>query len=146
MGFYSMKPLHPKNSVQYYGFATIVNDLEGDFMIQNVAQVCEATRSAVNPLRHGMSNLLSVFKDMEFNKPLYCFTLPGFVLMAGGLRMSLNLVMASYSGGSFDFESAVLIFVLTMIGIFMSFAGILLHSITGMIRYKIKSAKNMEKV
>jgi len=105
-------------------------------MIQNVAQMYEVTRSAVSTLIHGMSTLLITFKDMEFNKPLYCFTLPGFILIAGGLHMSFNLVLTSYPGGSFDFKSAVWIFLLTFIGIFMSFAGILLHSITGLIRYK----------
>lgn len=113
-------------------------------MIQNVAQVCEVTRSAASPLRHGMSILLSIFKDIELNKPLYCFTLPGFILMAGGLHMSFNLALAPYPGGSFDFESAVWIFLLTFIGIFMSFAGILLHSITGLIRYKNMNHESLQ--
>ncbi|WP_410509769.1 hypothetical protein RSJ42_06000 [Methanosarcina hadiensis] len=110
-------------------------------MIQNVTQIYEMTRSVVNPLRHGLSTLLSTFNHMEFNKPLYCFTLPGFILMAGGLHMSLDLALTSYPAGGFDIESAVWIFLLTFIGVFMSFAGILLHSITGLIRYKTKNAK-----
>jgi hypothetical protein len=110
--------------------------LEGDIMIQNVAQMYEVTRSAVNPLKHGMNSLLTIFNDMEFDKPLYCFTLPGFILMAGGLHMSLNLVLAAYPGGSFDLGSAIWVFLLTLIGIFMSFTGILLHSISRLIRYK----------
>lgn len=112
-------------------------------MIQNVAQMCEATRSAVNPLRHGMSILLSTFKDMEFNNPLYCFTLPGFILMTGGLHMTLNLVLTSYTAGNFNFESAIWILLLTLVGIFMSFAGILMHSITGLIRYKKINVKGL---
>lgn len=113
-------------------------------MIQNVAQMYEVTRSAVSTLIHGTSTLLITLKDMEFNKPLYYFTLPGLILMAGGLHMSLNLALASYSGGSFDFKYAVFIFLLTFVGTFMSFAGILLHSICGLIRYKNMNYENMQ--
>ena len=102
----------------------------------NVAQMYEVTRTAVSPLKHGMSILSSIFKEMEFSNPLCYFTLPGFILMTGGLYMSLNIALVSYPGGSFDLGSAVWIFLLTFIGIFMAFAGILMHSITGLIRYK----------
>lgn len=105
-------------------------------MIQNVAQMREVSRSAVNPIRNGMSNLFTTFNGMEFDKPLYFFTLPGFILMAGGLNMSLNLIMAAYPAGSFDMGSAIGVFLLTLTGIFMSFTGILLHSISRLIRYK----------
>jgi len=105
-------------------------------MLQNVTQVFEMNHSAGNPLRHGLRSMLNTFYEMEFNNPLYCFTLPGFILMAGGLHMSLNLALASNPGGNFDFESVVWVFLLTLIGIFMSFAGILLHSISGLMRYK----------
>lgn len=105
-------------------------------MLQNVTQVCEVNHPAGNPLRHGLGILLNSFHEMEFNKPLYCFALPGFILMTGGLHMSLNLALASIPGGDFDFKSVVWVFLITVIGIFMSFAGILLHSISGLIRYK----------
>ncbi len=108
-------------------------------MIQNVAQMREVSRSAVNPpIRNGMSNLFTTFNGMEFDKPLYFFTLPGFILMAGGLNMSLNLIMAAYPAGSFDMGGSAIggVFLLTLTGIFMSFTGILLHSISRLIRYK----------
>lgn len=136
MVFYIMKYLHPKNQYNITGFQQLSSDLEGDFMLQNVTQVCEMNRSAGNPLRHGLSIMLNSFCKMEFNNPLYCFTLPGFILMTGGLHMSLNLALASIPGGGFDFESVAWVFLLTLIGIFMSFAGILLHSISGLMRYK----------
>jgi hypothetical protein len=125
-----------KKLVQFYRFSTVISDLEGDFMLQNVTQVCEVNHSAGNPLRHGLSILLNVFYEMEFNKPLYCFALPGFILMTGGLHMSLNLALASIPAGDFDFKSVIWVFLITFIGIFMSFAGILLHSISGLMRYK----------
>jgi hypothetical protein len=115
------------------------DDLEGDLMLQNMTQVFDVKRSMENPLRHSLNIFLKIIHDMEFNNPLYFFTLPGFTLVAGGLYMNLNFVQTFYLEGSFDFESAALIFLITLVGTFMAFLGILLHSITGMIRYKIKS-------
>lgn len=60
--------------------------------------------------------------------------------------MGLNFVQTFYPGGNFDLESALFTFLLTLIGISMAFAGILLHSITGLIRYKTKNAESIEKI
>ncbi|AKB78426.1 Dolichol-phosphate mannosyltransferase [Methanosarcina horonobensis HB-1 = JCM 15518] len=76
---------------------------------------------------------------MEFDRPLYCFTLPGFILVAGGLYINLNSVQAFYPDGSLSLESTVVILLLPFIGIFMAFIGILMHSITGLIRYKMNN-------
>jgi hypothetical protein len=98
--------------------------------------VYEVNRSAENPLRHGPNVLLNIFNDMEFNSPLYYFTLPGFMLVTGGLYVRFNHVQTFYPDGSFNLESAILTLLLIFIGIFMAFTGVLLHSIAGLIRYK----------
>jgi hypothetical protein len=123
-------------------YKNLINDLKGDLTLQSVTQMCEMNRSAGNSLRHGWSILLNNFNYVEFSKPLYCFTLPGFILIAGGLHMSLNFVQVIYPGGSFDFESAVLMVLLILIGTCMAFTGILLHSIAGLIRYQTKFSIN----
>ncbi len=91
--------------------------------------------STKNPLRHSLTALLNTFKDMEFNKPLYCFTLPGFVLSAGGLYMGLSFLQTFYLGGSLKFGPTILMVLLTFVGIGMAFTGILLHSISGLFRH-----------
>lgn len=68
---------------------------------------------------------------------MYCFTLPGFAFVAGGVHMGLNLLEDFYFGGSFEFQPTALMLLLTMVGILMTFTGILLHSIAGLIKYKI---------
>lgn len=98
--------------------------------------MCDINCSKENPLGHGPNVLLNIFNDMEFNSPLYYFTLPGFIIVAGGLYIHLNHVQTFYPDGSFNFEAAVLMLLLTFIGVFMAFTGILLHSIAGLIRYK----------
>ncbi|KKH97372.1 hypothetical protein EO95_00395 [Methanosarcina sp. 1.H.T.1A.1] len=101
--------------------------------------MCDVNCSKENPLGHGPNVLLNIFHEMEFNSPLYYFTLPGFTLVAVGLYIHLNQVQTFYPDGSFNLETAVLMLLLTFIGIFMAFTGILLHSIAGLIRYKMNN-------
>jgi len=49
--------------------------------------------------------------------------------------MGLNFVQTLYLGGSSNFGSTVLMALLTLVGIFMAFMGILLHLIAGLISY-----------
>ncbi|WP_440945116.1 hypothetical protein ACSAZL_13240 [Methanosarcina sp. T3] len=81
-----------------------------------------------------MSN---VFNEMEFKKPLYCFTLPGLLLVAGGLHMTLNFLKTPNPGESLGLGLTILLLLLlTFFGICMAFTGVLLHSIAGLVRYK----------
>ncbi|MHC1756393.1 MAG: glycosyltransferase family 2 protein [Methanosarcina sp.] len=91
--------------------------------------------STENPIKHGLMVLLKIFKDMEYNKPLYYFTLPGFILGAGGLYMGLDFLRIFYLGGSLEFGPTMLMILLTLVGVFMIFTGILLHSISGLIMH-----------
>ncbi|WP_269851758.1 hypothetical protein [Methanosarcina horonobensis] len=45
--------------------------------------------STENPVRHRLAVLLKIIKDIEHNKPLYSFTLPGSILRMVGLYMGL---------------------------------------------------------
>ena len=110
--------------------------MEGSFMLQSIFQMYEVNRSVENPLKHFPAIISKTCNNIELNKPLYCFTLPGFILVAGGVYMCLNFVQTSHLDGSFDFKFTALMILLYVIGISMVFMGILLHSITGLIRYK----------
>jgi len=90
--------------------------------------------STENPVRHGLSVLLKVCKDIEFNRPLCCFTLPGVVFGICGVYMGLSFLQTFYLGGSLYFGPTVLMILLTLVGTFMAFTGILLHSITSLMR------------
>jgi glycosyltransferase involved in cell wall biosynthesis len=89
--------------------------------------------STENPIKHGLTVLYRVFKDMEYNKPLYYFTLPGFVFGAIGLYMGLTFLRTFYLGGGLNFGPTMLMILLTLVGVFMSFTGIILHSISRLI-------------
>ncbi|KKH94295.1 dolichyl-phosphate mannose synthase [Methanosarcina sp. 1.H.T.1A.1] len=91
--------------------------------------------STENPVRHGLGVLFRIFKDIEYNKPLYCFTLPGSLLSAGGLYMGFGFLRTFYLGGNLNFGPAVLMILLTLTGSFMALTGIMLHSIAGLITH-----------
>lgn len=89
--------------------------------------------STENPIKHGLTVLLKIIKDMEYNKPLYYFTLPGFILAVVGLYMGVTFLRTFYLGENLNFGPTVLMILLTLVGVFMSFTGVLLHSIAGLI-------------
>ena len=69
-------------------------------------------------------------------KPLYCFSLPGFILGITGLYMDFQLIHTFHHGGSFDIGFVFLSILLTLVGTSLAFVGILINSIAGLIRYR----------
>lgn len=90
--------------------------------------------STENPIKHGLNVLYKILIDMEFNKPLYYFTVPGLAIGAGGMYMALDFLHAFYRGGSLNFGPTMLMILLVMVGMFMAFTGIMLHSMAGLMR------------
>lgn len=90
--------------------------------------------STINPIKHGLIVLLKVLREIEFNKPLYCFTLPGLVLGLGGLIMGTYFLQTYTVGGGLNFGPTILMVLLLVVGTFMSLTGLLLHSISTLIR------------
>lgn len=99
--------------------------------------------SSENPLSHGVRVLVNVLHDMELNRPLYYFTVPGLVFAAAGLFLGLHFLQDFYRGGGLNFGPTLLMILLTLVGSFMAFTGIILHAISRMINegVKIKSGK-----
>jgi glycosyltransferase involved in cell wall biosynthesis len=89
--------------------------------------------STENPVTHGLSVLINVLYDMELNRPLFYFTIPGLVLAIIGIGMGLTFLQSFYLGGSLNFGPTLLMILMTLIGTFMVFTGIILHSISRMI-------------
>ncbi|MCZ7357397.1 MAG: glycosyltransferase family 2 protein [Candidatus Methanoperedens sp.] len=92
--------------------------------------------STENPLGHGLKVLVRVLQDMELNRPMYYFTAPGIAFMAVGLAMGLSYIRDFYLGSSLRFGPTLLMILLTLIGSLMVFTGIILHSMSKLIREK----------
>jgi glycosyltransferase involved in cell wall biosynthesis len=90
--------------------------------------------STVNPIKHGLGVLLIVLKDIEFNKPLYYLTAPGAVLGIGGIIMGAYFLQDFSMGKSLYFGPTILMVLFIIVGSFMALTGILLHSISSILR------------
>lgn len=89
--------------------------------------------STENPISHGLRVLVNVLHDMELNRPLYYFTFPGIVLAVVGIGMGLGFLQRFYYGGSLSFGPMLLMLMLTIVGAFMAFTGLILHAVSRMI-------------
>lgn len=119
--------------------ANSLSEKEGDFTLQNIIPMYGKNRLIENLLKYVPLALSRIFNEMEFNNPLYYLTLPGFVLGAGGVYMGLNFAQTLYFNETPEFESTAFMVLFSFVGFFMAFTGILLHSVTGLIRYKMSS-------
>jgi glycosyltransferase involved in cell wall biosynthesis len=96
--------------------------------------------SSENPVSHGVKVLVKILQDMELNRPLYYFTAPGIVMSTIGIGMGLNFLRAFYNGSSLQFGPTLMMIMLTLVGSFMAFTGIILHSISRMIHESRESS------
>jgi len=95
--------------------------------------------STMSPIKHGLGVLVMVLKDVEFNRPLYYLTAPGLVLGAGGLVMGAYFLQAFNAGSNLNFGPTMLMILFIIVGTFMALTGILLHSMSAVVR-EVKTA------
>ncbi len=86
--------------------------------------------SSQNPFVHGPKVLLRLLKDMEYRRPLYYFTAPGMFLGTIGMFMGLKFLQNFYLDGNLSFGPTLLMMLLTIIGMFMAFTGVVLHAVS----------------
>jgi dolichol-phosphate mannosyltransferase len=89
--------------------------------------------SSEHPFIHGPRVLFRILKDMEYRRPLYYFAFPGMIMASTGFLMGLKFLHEYYMGGYLRFGPTLLMVMLTIIGAFMVFTGIILHAISRMI-------------
>ena len=86
--------------------------------------------STHNPVSHGTKVLYKIFRDMEYRRPLCYFTVPGMVFFVTGIFMGLSFLQDFYLGESLRFGPTLLMILLTLVGTFMAFTGLILHAIS----------------
>jgi hypothetical protein len=90
--------------------------------------------STKNPIHHGLEVLLMILKDIKFDNPLFYFTIPGISLGAGGLYMVVHFLQTFSMGGGLSFGFAMLMILLIAAGSFMALTGIMLHSMSTILK------------
>jgi len=74
--------------------------------------------------------LRTVVRDIEANKPLYFYAVPGFALATCGFYMGLKFLEASVLGiENLHFWSVILMVFLSVAGVYMTVRGIVMHSL-----------------
>jgi len=90
--------------------------------------------STKHPIHHGLEVLVMILKDMEFEKPLFYFTIPGIFLGAGGLYMVAHFLQKFSMGEGLSFGLSMLMILLIATGSFMALTGIVLHSMSAILK------------
>jgi len=93
----------------------------------------EDSHHKANPVTHGVSVLLRIIRDMEYNRPLYYFGIPGAIMIIIGIVLSIRFFTQYLSGSSITLLPTALAALLTIFGSFIAFTGLILHSISRMI-------------
>ena len=89
--------------------------------------------SKENPLKHGLSVLFDIIQNMRFHRPIYYYTFPGFLLITLGLVFG-SIFFADYMAGqSHTLTPTTIAVMITLAGGFISFTGIILHSVNNII-------------
>ncbi|KKG00533.1 dolichyl-phosphate mannose synthase [Methanosarcina mazei] len=88
-----------------------------------------------DPVKYTMGALRTVAEDIEANKPLYFYSVPGFALATCGFFMGFKF-MADYFFGiaSLNFGHTFLMVFLALAGAYMTLRGIIAHSMAGAAR------------
>jgi len=94
--------------------------------------------STENPIKHGFGVLMMVLKDIEFNRPLHYLTLPGSILGIIGLIMGVIFLHDFTLGKNLYFGPTMLMVLCIVIGSFMALMGIMLHTVSTILRDALK--------
>jgi glycosyltransferase involved in cell wall biosynthesis len=107
--------------------------------------------STKNPINHGVGVLIKVINDLQFQRPLFYFALPGTIVTLAGIILCLMFFgnyMSSHIAGnitpsaSYGLAPTILAIMMTLIGGFLVLTGILLDSMGKMIDRIIISSQN----
>jgi glycosyltransferase involved in cell wall biosynthesis len=90
-------------------------------------------RSSIHPVRHGMEVLMGVLRTIEFKRPLLAFTVPGLILITVAAGLAFFVVQAYFIVGHVVLGPSLLMLLLMVVGTFLAFTGIILHSVSALI-------------
>jgi hypothetical protein len=83
-----------------------------------------------DPIKYIFGALKTVLMDIETNKPLYLYTVPGFALATCGFYMGLRFLEATILGiENLHFWPLSLMIFLSIAGVYMTMRGIVMHSL-----------------
>jgi len=89
--------------------------------------------STLNPVVHGLGNLNAIITMISQRRPLFFFSLLGFILILLGLIAGGRVLYIISIGGSVAIGTALVATLLFVIGALSIFTGMILHTLTSMV-------------
>lgn len=86
--------------------------------------------STHNPIVHGVTVLSNILTEIEYNNPLVYFVVPGVMLLGFGCATGVFVLSSYNTGGQLPFGPTLLMMMLSIIGTFAVFSGLMLHAMT----------------
>jgi hypothetical protein len=77
--------------------------------------------------------LMGVLRTIEFKRPLLAFTVPGLILVAVAAGLAFFVVQAYFIVGHVVLGPTLLMLLFMVVGTFLAFTGIILHSVSALI-------------
>jgi hypothetical protein len=90
-------------------------------------------RSSKHPVSHGLQVLTGVLRSIEFKRPLLAFTVPGLILVAVAAGIAAFVIRDFLRVGYVVLGPTLLMLLLMLVGTFLVFTGIILHSVSALI-------------
>ena len=101
--------------------------------------------STKNPVSHGVGVLINIIHNLQFQRPLFYFALPGAVITLAGIILGLmffgdylaksspSIASSIAPSSSYSLAPTILAIMMTIIGGFLALTGIILDSMSKMI-------------
>lgn len=94
--------------------------------------------SSMNPILQGIHVFTKMVQQIELERPLYYFALPGLILSSLGTWMGLGFLQDFYHGDSLYFLPILFMIMLILIGTSIFLAGIILHALSKIVQKPVK--------
>lgn len=94
--------------------------------------------STLHPIRHGFGVFIKILHNMEYDKPLIYFLVPGILLTIIGISIGLVFVQQYFHGEGLNFGPTLLMMLITLVGSYLTFTGIILHTISTLFEKIVK--------
>jgi len=98
--------------------------------------------STKNPVSHGMGVLMRILNDVEFQRPIYYFTIPGAVLIIIGVSLGLIFFGDYLARTTTSLAPTIIAIMVTLAGGFLAFTGLILDSMSRMINRVVNDSNH----
>jgi glycosyltransferase involved in cell wall biosynthesis len=98
--------------------------------------------STKNPVSHGVGVLMRILNDVEFQRPLYYFTIPGAVLIIIGVSLGLMFFGDYLAKTTTSLAPTIFAIMLTLAGGFLAFTGLILDSMSRLINRVVNDSNH----